>query len=891
MEEAILRKDDISVYIEDREYIANTYVLRCVTRTMLIYTIAVFLDVLGVFVVDQALMLGGYIPALIIYLVVNTLTKRISLSNEKMKYLLLFSAIMIYTIMGMTITYHVILVSILPFLYGTLYSSKRVMKYVYFMSFVSTVLIVYGGYYFGLCDANMALLTCNRLADYVSNGQFTLTTVNPNPHFTLFLYFVVPRCAIYWAFVLVCNNITKIVSGSLEKAKLTVELEKAKEAAEAASNAKSQFLARMSHEIRTPINAVLGMNEMILRESKETDIQKYAYDIKISASALLNIINEILDSSKIESGKMEIVSGNYEIGSLLNNLYNMISIKAKDKGLDLEFDIDSTIPGEYFGDDKRIEQIVLNLLTNAVKYTNEGKVTLKVTGRVEGENAILHYSVKDTGIGIREEDIGKIFDAFQRIDAERNRYVEGTGLGMNIVLQFLRLMGSDLQIQSEYEKGSEFSFDLVQKIVNAEPLGDFSERLRQVTEEYDYHTGYIAPEARVLVVDDNKMNLTVFRSLLKQTQIQVFEAESGRTCLNMLKQQSFDLIFLDHMMPEMDGIETLHVIQKEKLCENTPIIMLTANAIFGEKEKYLKEGFDDFLTKPIIQDRLDKMILNYLPGHLVTTGEYIKETKQTIGVEGMPKIAEFDFEYAIECLGSKDVLMQTLESFAAQLEQVYDKLPTLIGTISQEETRKAYRIEVHTLKSTSAMVGALLLSNISKLLEVAATEGDIARIQVLNPILLEEIKTHRERLEVLFPKEQSAGKEARTVSVPVDENGDDLKKTVLLVDDSAVQLRALYGMLKEKYNVQMATSGMKALELLKKKVPDVILLDYEMPELDGKMTLQKIREMDEVKGVPVIFLSGISDEQHIREICELQPAGYLVKPATAETIHNVLQKI
>jgi len=616
--EYIRKKDDISGdIVENQEVVANIYVMRCFAVTMIVFTVAFVLDLLGIFVVDQKLMIKAYVPSIIIYLIVYFVSKLIPSSSRKKKYVILTGIIIIFTLMGVFITYHVVLVALLPFLYATLYSSKKIMNYVYVLTVVSTIIVVYCGYYYGLCDANMTLLTISNLENHIVDGHFALSELNPDPNINLMMYYVVPRCLVYIAFVAVCRSIYKIVSSSLEKARLTAELEKAKLEAESANRAKSQFLAKMSHEIRTPINAVMGLNEMILRDSGEEKIQKYAYDVKNSSMVLLSIINDVLDSAKIESGMMELVPVEYELGSIINDLYNMIVMRARDKNLELVFDIDPAIPRGYYGDDKRIRQIVLNLLTNAVKYTNKGTVTLKVTGRTEGEKGILCFLVKDTGIGIKPENIDKIYDEFQRFDVSRNRNVEGTGLGMNIAQQFLKLMGSELHIKSEYEKGSEFWFELEQEIVDSEALGDFREETLGAAKEAVYKTGYTAPEAKILVVDDNGMNRMVFAAILEPTKIQVYEAESGKECLLMLEKERFDIIFLDHMMPEPDGIETLHIMKERKLNEGVPVIVFTANAIAGERERYIAEGFDNFIAKPVMPEQLDELILRYLPAELI----------------------------------------------------------------------------------------------------------------------------------------------------------------------------------------------------------------------------------------------------------------------------------
>ncbi len=398
------------------------------------------------------------------------------------------------------------------------------------------------------------------------------------------------------------------------------EVEREKQIADAANKAKTEFLASMSHEIRTPINAVLGMDEMILRESTEPVIKEYAMDIQASGRTLLTIINDILDLNKIESGKMEIVPVEYDTTNLLYDISNMTKYRAKDKELSFEMWVASNIPTRLFGDDVRIRQILMNLLTNAVKYTKKGTIWFRVSLMQDnnselGENVILHFEVEDTGVGIKPEDMDKLFSEFERIDIERHRNIEGTGLGMPITMKLLSLMNSELKVESEYGKGSVFSFDLMQKIVDSKPIGDFDSNIKKLmTEQYVYTEELIAPDLRVLMVDDNDMNRKVFQALLKKTQIKIIDVGGGNEAIEVATKEHFDIIFMDHMMPGMDGVEAMKKIKaiKDGPCANTPIIVLTANAVAGAKEKYMEDGFDGFLSKPIIYNELEGLIKNII---------------------------------------------------------------------------------------------------------------------------------------------------------------------------------------------------------------------------------------------------------------------------------------
>lgn len=406
------------------------------------------------------------------------------------------------------------------------------------------------------------------------------------------------------------------------------KVEDAREDAVMANQAKGRFLAQMSHEIRTPINAILGMDEMILRESSEANVVEYAEDINAAGQLLLSIVNEILDLSKIESGKMEIIEAEYNLCSMVDDLTTMVVVKAQSKDLAFKVNMDTSLPAVLCGDDVRVRQILTNLLSNAVKYTKEGQVELNIQGQVDEDHVVLRFSVKDTGIGIKEEHIANLFDEYKRIEEGGNRYIEGTGLGLNITMRLLELMGSKLQVTSEYGRGSVFFFELRQEIRNSITVEEYRKQKEHSQTSKKWKGAFVAPKARFLIVDDNMMNRKVFAKLLKHTKIQIDEAESGFECIDKMKENYYDIVFLDHMMPELDGVETLQRLKemRDYPSENTPIVALTANAIVGAKKQYISEGFDDFLPKPIIYRDAEELILKFLPAHLV---EHLQETQET----------------------------------------------------------------------------------------------------------------------------------------------------------------------------------------------------------------------------------------------------------------------
>lgn len=552
-----------------------------------------------------------------------------------------------------------------------------------------------------------------------NNGHIYSNIVYKN---VLIFFVILAACIIMVSSSLIFEK-KKMVEHALEKERYAKEQEALKVQAEAASRAKGDFLASMSHEIRTPINAVLGMDEMILRESSDDKILDYAYDIKRAGSTLLNLVNDILDFSKIESGKMDIIPASYNFGDLLDDLIDIIRPRAEEKGLKLKIQAEPGIPVHLYGDEIRIRQVITNMLVNAVKYTEKGCVCLEVSGRrIPDGNVVLYVSVKDTGMGIKEEDKEKLFETFRRLDENRNRNIEGTGLGLPITMRLLELMGSRLEVESTYSKGSDFHFYLEQKVLDEEIIGDFHKNYEQKKKEINiYKEKFIAPDARLLVVDDNEVNLKVFLGLLKNSQMQIDTAICGKDCLALMQQNKYHIIFMDHRMPGMDGIETLKYskVMEDNLCKDSVIIALTANAISGVREMFIGEGFDDYLSKPVIAARLEEMIQKYLPEEMVikTVGEQMdKETKKPGSIMGNSIV---DWEEGRNfCKGDEEFYREMLQAF---LDSHYD--------IELQDFYKApdfegYCIKIHSIKTNLKNIGAIEASGLALELELHFKENN-----------------------------------------------------------------------------------------------------------------------------------------------------------------------
>ncbi len=631
---------------------------------------------------------------------------------------------------------------------------------------------------------------------------------------------------------------------------------------ERAANMKSDFLANMSHEIRTPMNAVIGMAEMALREELPPVARDYINQIKISGKALLTIINDILDFSKIESGKMDIIPVEYEPMSIINDVCNILITRLKDKNVELILDISPDIPHKLFGDNIRIKQILLNIANNAIKFTSQGKVVIHMSHTVLSDGEInLSMSVEDTGIGIKKEDLGKLFQSFQQLDSKRNRNIEGTGLGLAISRHLLALMNGGIHVESQYEKGSVFLINLPQKVVDAsnciqvknpqtvmavalienpyvkeqlvtdcgylgveyrdfvsgEELSDiaasknvflfveqslFHGELEEYiknepsvtpvllmnfndTSEYDipqmmyvkkplytlneamifnreslhYYDrdsqdvdfDFTAPDARVLIVDDNAVNLTVAEGLLEPLKMQVDTALSGKEAVGKISVHQYDIVFMDHMMPELDGIETTHIIRRfHKEYDDIPIIALTANAMDGMRDMFLNEGMNDFIAKPIEFRTLLTKVKKWLPAEKIQKTDDSEKSAVNRETNKEIVVGDLDIKSAVGLLGSEKVFWNVLKEYY----RVIDKKSELIKELMEKEDWEGYTIEVHALKSASRQVGANSLSEKAAAMEAAGNAKDVEQIRSCTDEMLEQYRGYLTVLKPFFTEEQ-----------------------------------------------------------------------------------------------------------------------------------------
>ncbi len=564
------------------------------------------------------------------------------------------------------------------------------------------------------------------------------------------------------------------------------ETEKLINEANEANRAKSNFLANMSHEIRTPINAILGLNEIIMKETDDEEVLGYSRQIVSAGHALLSIVNDVLDLSRIESGKIVINESPYNLRELIGECYNLISIKAYDKNLELKIDVDETLPSGYVGDGIRIRQILVNLLSNAVKYTPKGTVRMKVMGFTKDSTFYLKISVIDTGIGIRNEDIAGLFESFKRIDEIRNRRVEGTGLGLSISKNLLDMMGGDISVTSVYGEGSTFTVIIPQQIEDMTPVGRYDPREIHGRHELRV-SSFEAPDARLLVVDDVDTNLVVFCGLLRKTKVKIDMASDGHEAIRLAERYKYNIIFMDHMMPEMDGVETMRMIKADNagLNRDTPVVMLTANAIYGVKEEYLQQGFDDYISKPLRGEILEGMVRKYLEKSVnkdllkYYTDEKTKKTETNIysGID----IYEGTDEHIINKKGEAgyDEISAMRERESADQEEETEDVKTLrrdfgdlidvdtalmysgrdpelfkeiaASYIKNDLTAKLeffydegdysnYRIKVHSLKSSSLNIGAISMSKLATEMDAAIKKGDTHYVILNNENLMKEYK-------------------------------------------------------------------------------------------------------------------------------------------------------
>ena len=553
-------------------------------------------------------------------------------------------------------------------------------------------------------------------------------------------------------------DVTKIIEQNHLMKRLVLQTEDA-------NRAKTNFVSNMSHEIRTPMNSIVGITEILLRSRHSPKEQEYLLNIQSSGRVLLTIINDVLDCSKMEAGKMQLFDEPYDTCSLFHDLRISMENRIGHSGLELIYDIDQDIPCKLKGDMGRIRQVIINLVNNAIKYTEKGSVRFSVHVRQKNtDKVMLYYEVADTGIGIRKEDQKILFDAFQRVEMDRNRYVEGTGLGLTISQNLVNMMGGVIEVESEYGKGSRFFFTIEQTIIDPTPVSavNYNGQKDNVTEK-EAECLFIAPEAHILLVDDNELNLVVAKELLKPLRMQIDTAENGLQAVKMVRGSQYDLVLMDHMMPVMDGIEAAKAIRAlpEDKYQKLPIIALTANAMVDARKEFLNAGMNGFVAKPIDFARICNQLKLWLPKDLVR--DVPKEEAKKLLADDLsdreiqpedPQMG-FSFEEGVNHCGSKAALMKTIRIFYRTIDSKANKIEQCLkeGLISD------YVIEVHALKSSALLIGAVPLSEAAKELEDYGKQGKTEVLEEKTPDVLTMYRDLKNILRPYAEKEEDAKKE------------------------------------------------------------------------------------------------------------------------------------
>lgn len=553
-------------------------------------------------------------------------------------------------------------------------------------------------------------------------------------------------------------DVTKIIEQNHLMKRLVLQTEDA-------NRAKTNFVSNMSHEIRTPMNSIVGITEILLRSRHSPKEQEYLLNIQSSGRVLLTIINDVLDCSKMEAGKMQLFDEPYDTCSLFHDLRISMENRIGHSGLELIYDIDQDIPCKLKGDMGRIRQVIINLVNNAIKYTEKGSVRFSVHVRQKNtDKVMLYYEVADTGIGIRKEDQKILFDAFQRVEMDRNRYVEGTGLGLTISQNLVNMMGGVIEVESEYGKGSRFFFTIEQTIIDPTPVSavNYNGQKDNVTEK-EAECLFIAPEAHILLVDDNELNLVVAKELLKPLRMQIDTAENGLQAVKMVRGSQYDLVRMDHMMPVMDGIEAAKAIRAlpEDKYQKLPIIALTANAMVDARKEFLNAGMNGFVAKPIDFARICNQLKLWLPKDLVR--DVPKEEAKKLLADDLsdreiqpedPQMG-FSFEEGVKHCGSKAALMKTIRIFYRTIDSKANKIEQCLkeGLISD------YVIEIHALKSSALLIGAVPLSEAAKELEDYGKQGKTEVLEEKTPDVLTLYRDLKNILRPYAEKEEDAKKE------------------------------------------------------------------------------------------------------------------------------------